>query len=447
MSGFGDGGHNSPAGWATTAGKPGSGAVDALLVIFLVLLFALPARLVFPGFGAVGRPALLLGLGLAVLLFAGSFSRTTYSWTRNPGFLLLSIFALTNAASYAAGYDRGLLPLEATSTDRWMISVTSWVAVALAVMSWVRTMRQVEQLACVTVVLAALSGFVGILQFYGFDAVPFVRVPGLQYNEALVGLGERGGPQFNRVYGTAQHYIEFSVVLAACLPLAFFLLTSGARRRVKVVAALSAIVMVLAIPLAVSRAGVLCLAILVACYLFAWRGRRRLWLTAGAIAAMVGLMVGAPGLLGTLRSAFENVDNDPSIQNRLSDYSTIATYFAERPLLGRGPGTFVPELYILLDNQLLGSLVATGALGAAAWLSILVWPIYVARAVRQTASLDVRNLGLAVGVSALVLTVSALTFDGLSFPTYTGVFFLMVGLASVAWNMASSDPSWPSRRK
>ena len=73
-----------------------------------------------------------------------------------------------------------------------------------------------------------------------------------------------------------------------------------------------------------------------------------------------------PGLLGTLRSLFLHASSDPSVKGRTNDYTVVFQYVGERPWFGRGPGTFLPGRYILLDNQFLGALVATGVVGVIA---------------------------------------------------------------------------------
>lgn len=400
-----------------------------LIVLYLILMLAIPARLVLPGMGGAGRPSVAFGLGLLLWWLLTHLLPAITPRGRQPIRTLLLVYTGTVLASYVLALDRGLAPLEDRSAARYLIVLASWTGVALVAADGIRNRRSLHRVLNWWVGLTAFSAVIGVLQFYGIDLAGRLRPPGLVYNLDLVGLRLRGGPGFNRVYGTMQHYIEFGTVLAMVLPLAVHLALLEGRRRVRrvrwgIVALLAA-----AIPFSISRAGVVGLAVGFVVLSAAWPRRRRakaLLVAVVGIAAFRGIV---PGILGTIRSLFTNLNNDPSILNRRSDYAAVDSYIGDRPLLGRGPGTFVPEIYRVLDNQFLGSLLEIGYIGTAVLMGVFIFSYLLARQIRRHAHRSSDGhlaQALAAGVAAAFVT--SFTFDSLAFPTFAGCLFVLVGL-------------------
>lgn len=411
----------------------------SLIVIYLVLLLAIPARLVLPGMGGAGRPSVAFGLGLLVWWLLAHLHPDLAPRGRQPTRWLLCAFVLAVLVSYAAALDRGLLPLEGRSADRYLLVLGSWVGVALVAADGLRDRGDIDRVVRTLVALAVFTSVVGILQFRGLDLAPWIRVPGLVYNAELVGLRQRGGPAFNRVYGTQQHYIEFGVILAMILPLAVHraLTAIGARRRrgwlaVALIAA--------AVPFSISRAGFLGLIVGFVVLSSAWPGQLKLKAYLIAALSLVAYRGAVPGVLGTIRSAFLNYEDDPSIINRRADYAAVSSYVSDRPWLGRGPGTFVPEIYRVLDNQFLGTLIEQGALGVVSLATLLTGACVLARAVRvRAASEPDAHLGQALLATILVAVVASFTFDSLAFPTFSGLLFVLIGLTGAAWRLREAS--------
>jgi len=110
--------------------------------------------------------------------------------------------------------------------------------------------------------------------------------------------------------------------------------------------------------------------------------------------------------------------------------------FAERPWLGRGAGTVMPERYILLDNQIYGTLVASGILGLAALVALFLVPYFLARSVRLRAgSEEARHLGQALAAVMPAGLLASATFDSFSFATFVGVTFVVVGAIGALWRL------------
>lgn len=419
----------------------------ALLITFLALQFLIPARLVIGGLGAVGRPSVAVGILLAFLWCVSMRRPHRLPAGRQPVRWLLGGYLAVQLVGYAVGYDRLLPQIEANSADRWLILNVAMVGVALAVADGLVTRRQLDTLLRTLVGLSAVMATVGILQFFRIvDLTRYIRVPGLRHNSDLIGVSARGDGDFARVAGTANHYIEFGVVLGLVLPLAlhyaFFARPGRARAAHWVCVGLIAS----AIPLSISRSAMLTVAVTMGLLAVVWPWRRRYNVLVVAVAGTAAFHVVNRGVLGTIRALFTNMDNDPSVQNRIADQGFVQRLFEERPWLGRGAGTVIPERYILLDNQLYGTLLAGGVLGLAALLALFVVPYALARSVRlRGSSEETRHLGQALAVVMPGGLLASATFDSFSFATFVGVTVVVVGAIGALWRLEGIGPRMPLR--
>jgi hypothetical protein len=415
---------------------------STLFIVYLALLFLLPARLVVPGMGAAGRPAVVVGLALLTWWVATRLHPALVTRSHQPVRWILLGFTVAVMISYALAFDRGLMPAEASGADRYLLVFGSWAGVALVAADGLRRRGDVDRVLGVLVALASVSAAVGTLQFYGTDLAPYFRLPGLVYNAELVGVGQRGGPAFSRVYGTQQHYIEFGVVLAMVVPFAVHRALIAAPRQAQIVRWMQVALIAGAIPLAISRAGFLGLVTGVLVLVMAWPLKRKLWALIISTVSLLAFRAVVPGVLGTIKSMFLNYSTDPSIQARLSDYGATADYIRDRPWFGRGPGTYVPELYRVLDNQFLGSFLTLGYVGTLAFFAVFLGAYFIGRAVRRMSSHDRdAHLGQAIAASAAVGLVASFTFDSLSFPTFAGLLFLVLGMSGALWTYRNGSVS------
>ncbi|WP_246602196.1 O-antigen ligase family protein [Streptomyces virginiae] len=94
-----------------------------------------------------------------------------------------------------------------------------------------------------------------------------------------------------------------------------------------------------------------------------------------------------PGLIGTITALFASFlsNSDSSTQARTVKYSAIVPYLDERPLFGRGLGTFIPELYFFTDNQYMLTLAEMGFLGLLALVFLFLTGIHQGGAIRRLA--------------------------------------------------------------
>lgn len=408
-----------------------------LIAAFLALLFLLPPRLVISGLGAAGRPSAVLAFALGLCWIGAWLWVRGQHAGRQPLRWLVGAFFLATLLAYAAGYARGLPTLEASAINRKLIEIFAMCGLALVVADGVRRRGTLDTVLSWLTFFAAIMAVVGIIQaITGYNLAASIDLPGLQSNSQALRIGARGSGDFARVMGTAGHYIEFGVVLAMSTPIAlhYALFARGWAQKLWRWSVLGLIAA--AIPFAISRSGALALAVSFAVLAVAWTWRMRITACVIGLASLFAFQAIQPGILGTIRSLFTNFDNDPSVQHRLSDYDAVRMYVSQRPLFGRGPGTFLPEKYIVLDNQFLYGAITTGLVGIAAFILLLVGAYWLARSVRlRGADQPTRHLGQALAAAFAVAFISSGVFDSLSFSTFTGTLFLLLGVAGALWRI------------
>jgi len=296
-----------------------------LLIIYLGLLIVLPSRLVVPGLGAAGTPAALWGL-LLLLLWLLTRVLPGVPPRGQPARVAGMIFLVTACTSYAAAWLRGIPTIEAHGADRYIIGVISSVGVALTAMDAPFNRAELDRVLMSACWFGGVMSLVGIGQYLTKrDLSVYVKLPGLKYNRDLVGLSARSAQAagFDRVAGTALHYIEFGSVITLLLPIAlhYALHTpKGARRNWRWVLVL---VFAVAAPLSIARSATLGLFICMFMLLSAWRPRHVFLGIIVSIITLVFMRLAFPGLLGTIRSLFTNWNNDSSISGRMIDAGRI----------------------------------------------------------------------------------------------------------------------------
>ncbi len=400
-----------------------------LLTAFLVVLTLLPARLVLPTLGGLGRPAVLIGLVCGLSWVLSRLARGSVPEGRQPVRWALLVYFSVFLVTYAFGHERGLSGNEVRATDRALVLAVSMLGVALLAADGIRSRHDLDRLLRRLIVLVGVVAFVGMLQFWpGIDLPTMVRIPGLSLNRELSEIGTRGAPAFARVKGTATHPLEFGVLMAMTLPIAVHYGLFAHSRRERILRWSLVSIIGVSILFSLSRSGVLGLFVGMGVLWLVWTDRIRIEALAAAVASAVAVRSVIPGLIGTLRSLFANWGTDPSIQGRTDDYSIVGQFVSERPLLGRGPRTFLPEQYFALDNQFLNTLITMGWLGVVALAVLLLVPIGVARGVfRRGTSDETRHLAQALTASLAVAVATSFTFDSLAFAGFSGLLFVLIG--------------------
>lgn len=417
----------------------------AVLTVLVVLLFLIPQDYVLVGpLRSVGSPAILVGLMAFVVWMAARILTLTHAVELHPVRWVLLAYVVAALASYAAGLERGLTTQEAGSMDRVVLQQVALLGVALLAVDALQEPDRLTVLLQRLVLVGGLSAVIGIVEFVfkGFDFRDVMLLPGLTTNVDLV-KDTRSG--FDRIMAGASHPIEFAVVTAALVPVAlhFSLHATEGRWRYRVML----VAMLAAVPMSVSRSGFLTLAVGLGMYAAALTPRGRV---NALVLGLVGLGVFralVPGLLGTVRSLFQDAGTDPSIAGRTDDYAAIPGLMEGHWWLGRGLGTFLPTVYFFLDNQYLGALLTGGVVGLTAYVALHVVGMGVARGVRhRTTDPVLRSEGQAVAAAIAALGAAAFAFDALSFKQSSFLLFLLLGCAGARWSQVRHLPKLRPQR-
>ncbi|HKR52141.1 MAG TPA: O-antigen ligase family protein [Pseudonocardiaceae bacterium] len=407
----------------------------------------IPANRVIAPLGAVGVPGIVTGGGLLLLwVYSRCGPRMGTDRGRQPVRVVAYLLLVSTVASYVAGQVRGLVPVEESPSNAALLILASGMGILLFTSDAVRDMERLMKVIEILVAGAAFMAAVALLQYYNiFDFATSANFPGLVLNTTFsenVFVIERAG--LNRVAGTATHPIELSVVLSMALPLALNMALFGPRaKRAQnwVMCGLIASI----IPLTVSRSGILAVGAALLVYTLTLKFRTILSLMPLAFFGVAGMVILAPGVLGTLRGFLLDTGTEPSSTARTDDYPVVYAQWQEHPLLGRGPGTYLPKLYTVLDNQYLLTLVSTGVLGLLVYIVLLCTGYSLGRRVRRlTCDEEQRQLGQALAASLVAAMVSSFTFDAMSFTVMFVVTNLIVGLTGALWRIAVRDGEVPT---
>jgi O-antigen ligase len=419
--------------------------LDAAFVVGVVALmaYAIPARLVLPGLGAAGVPALVAGLGLLLVWIAARLIPGAFAPGPNPLRFTLGAFVLAVLISALLGFAAGVPESDVSGADRALLRMAALVGIALVVLDGVRDRRRLDALLKTMLAGGVFMAVVGALQFHvGLDLTPDLRPPVLVLNASqLVGISERGGG-IPRVAATANHYIEFGVLMAMLVPLALHFAGHAVGRARRAAFALATALFLAGTFYSVSRSAVVSLlvALLVVLVGSSWRRSTRLIASVAALAALAWLA--APALVRTYVDLFSGAVGMSSVESRLSDYPLVVDLIAARPWFGRGPGT-LPSEYLLLDNQWLGALITLGLVGTAALAAVFVVAYVLARRTNLWAADAVdRSLGNALAASIAAAFVASFFFDSLAFSTFAVTTFIVVGASGALWRLAGM-PSRP----
>lgn len=409
--------------------------VAATLSIMILLLDLLPSRLVVPNLTAVGRPALVIALLLWCWWVVVRLNPRLVMVGRQPMRWVVLFFILSTLISYAVGFLRGLTTMESNGADRALLAMAQFAGVILTVADGVPNWERLKGVLRVWIWCSGIMSIIGLVQFVlKMDITKHMLVPGLQLQAGLAGLEERGSGGLVRVASTTTHYIEFSTVMAMALPFAihFARFDPDPRRRTRLMVA--AVLIAAAIPITLSRTGIVALGAELLILIPIWKWRVRYNLLVCAIIMMAGLAAVKPGLLGTLKSLFTGASEDPSVTGRTERYAMVGRFFVERPWLGRGTGTWIPPMYQYLDNQWLGTLLASGIVGVAALAAMHIAGISMAGiSLRRSTSDEDRHLCAALIATQVAAILVEGTFDALAFTTYATTLSLLIGCCALVW--------------
>lgn len=405
---------------------------STLVSATLVLLFVIPGNQAVVGpLRSVGKPAILLGLACFAAWAAGRLMGWLSAQPLHPLRWTVWLYVTGATSSYAAAMSRYLTPDEMDSATRTIFPVLATVGVAMLAMDGLDGWGAVERVLKVLVFVAGLQGLIGVLEFFlGIDYTTMFDVPGLKPNTENVDLMRSG---FLRITAAAVNPIEFSVALGAVLPLALhFALNHRGPGRARWWVLLGLVLV--AVPLTVSRSGLLALAVGMVVYGAVLSRRMQLNILVLAVIGAGAFRAAVPGVLGTIKYFFFAGSTDNSITGRTDDYAHIGGLMHDHWWFGRGFGTFLPLSYFYLDNQYLMSMLNGGLLGLVILIALYVVAMSTARGARKRTEERVqRDLAQAVAASIAAFALTALTFDQFSFDQCGFTLFVLIGCAGALW--------------
>lgn len=410
-----------------------------LVMVYLVLLFAVPSYVSISSLGTLGRPHFLWGLGMFAFWAISRLQWRTVdvASTSQPVRFAFVVFLVIALVSFADAMLRGQPADQISQLITSLLRVLSWAGVLLVIVDGVRTMRDVSRIVRFLAIGAALLALLALLQsFTGRSLLDFWgSVPGLNVGEG--GIAERSGR--TRTAATAMHPLEFGTVLNAALPLCVAgALTQGfGRGQARSTAAwwwaASALLAVVAL-MSVSRSSIIGLAVAVVLIVPAIPRRTRLLVVSGGLGVIVAMVALMPGLVGTTLSLFTS--SDGSTMSRTGALDRLPEFVAASPLVGIGFGTFLPRYYVF-DNGWAGLAIELGMLGVIAFAAMVVAAVWSAWQARSNSVWpDVRLTAHALGASVITAAVVLAFFDGLAFPMSAGFLFVVIGLCAAIRSVA-----------
>lgn len=434
----------------TDAGRqpPAWRGIDAtaVLTVWLVLLFALPERLVFPPLGAAGAPAGMLAWFIAV--WWGLYRLVpslVVGGRRQPLRQALVIIFFAVGLAYLFGTLRNPPGIQQRSSDRFLLTLLGMSGVALVVADGIQTRERLDALLRRLTVAGAALGLMGLAHsLVGFSYAERIAVPGLALNRELFAGVERGGVE--RIAGTANHPIAYGVTLGLLLPLAVHYASvarKGPERQWRV--AIAATIGV-AMPVAVSRSAVISVIVSFAVLALRWPWRRRVNAIGVLVVGAVLVQALLPGRLITLFNFFINPDGDKSLSARTNDYEAVGDYIVQRPWFGLGPGTFLPTEFLQLDNQALIFMLEIGFVGCVAYVLLYVTGLRLAQSAHRGApDPETRHLAQTLTAMLVAAFVVCFTFDSYGYSHYVAVVFVTLGAAGALWRLTywPAEPSAP----
>ncbi|HYJ21163.1 MAG TPA: O-antigen ligase family protein [Solirubrobacterales bacterium] len=422
-----------------------------LLAGFLVMIFLVPFEAIhldvsLPVSSDLDR-FVVAGLVAAFALggLIGNRERIVRSRPRGWATGLIA-FAFVTVASIAVNVDR------ITNLGEWEVAqkrlavLAALIAFAVVVTLTLRV-AELRKFAVLIAVLATITGSATIIEqrtgtnlFYDvatevFD--PIATVDPAPTSAVGVELGDRP-----MVVGPTRHALSVASMLGMALPFAVVLAAVAPSLRGRLLWVLAACVIVTATLITQRKSGAVVPAFALLA-LFVLRPRQLLRLApVGIVALAIGLVLSG-GAFNSVSGLLNSADAD-STAGRTSDYPAVVPDLLSNPLLGRGYGTLDSsrgDIYRIFDNQYLGQLYQTGALGLMAFLALIITPLVVVRSVLRSDHPLRGPPALAAGAGCLAFGVSTALYDVLSF---LGAPYLFLFLAAMCTCAASVEVLRPA---
>ena len=415
------------------------GAVVAVILFVPIKRYALPGQLPFDLELYRLTIALVIALWIAALLVDDRVALRT-SGLGGP----LALVALAMAGSILTNLDRiQTLDLSSDVVKKTLFFFSFYLVVFLVV-SIVRDAGTINAVIKTLVGGTAIVALFALVErrtaYNAFDHLQAIA-PFLQF-EGEEGDIARGGRL--RVYGPAQSPIALAVLFAMMVPLAVYV----GRLTRRWWWWLATAIIVLGLFSAVSRTGIVALAVIA--LVFIWLRRQEMkTLLPFVLPLLIAVHIVTPGAIGGLRQAFfpsQGLVEDQTVYGGRLSAERVGPQIdiiKAQPFFGQGFGTRLvlgPKANArVLDNEWLGTASEIGLVGifALAWLFIR----FIKRLGREAKEDSSARGALLVALASAIagFAVGMFTYDAFSFIQVTFVLFIMLGLGMSA---LQSEERW-----
>lgn len=406
------------------------------LSLYLLVLFAVPAKQVLAPLGSAGAPSMVFGLASFLLwMLLGVGTSRPGPLQVHPIRIALGLFAFSVGLTYIIVMARPINGDEVSPADVALLSLLAWSGTLLVAHDGIPSRARFDTLVRRMALCGGALAALGLAQVVSGQAfVDRFTIPGLTGSGEL-GLTWRGG--LFRPAGTAAHPLEYGVLVMMLLPIALHVALHHKERSPRARWA-PAVLLVLLIPLTGSRSAYIGAVIGAGILMIGWPARRRAVVAGLGVVGAIGAFAAAPNVADSILGLFTDVSDDPSITSRTDSFGLAGEFIARNPLFGRGLGTFLPK-YRIFDNQYLLLLVTIGIVGTALFLAVWLVTVGSLLRVRAMSSDDrTRDLALALVASVTVGFVSLSFFDAFAFPMTMGALFLVLGMAGALRKLEST---------
>lgn len=246
--------------------------------------------------------------------------------------------------------------------------------------------------------------------------------------------------------GPTLHGLADATLLGVTIPFAMTLMTRDPVIRRRPWWGLAIVAVIAGCVATQEKTAIILIVVAIACTV-AYRPRQYAPYWPLLIVAAIVVRIAAPHSISSLIYQFGHLSTSSSTTHRTSGFTAVGPYIATHLLFGRGYGSFAPQKYRILDDQMLGNLIQIGTLGLLAYWAMILTPIrLVHRAARRGLLLrDEMMCGVAVG--CLTFFLSNFLYDTFSFRQGPYVFFFIAALAAAGYgyvaNRGSTDASLP----
>lgn len=414
------------------------GTFTSLIVTYALVLFVVPSRYTLQPY-ALSASA-LVALVVAVLWLSGrTRPEGDVPLRRQPVVVTILLLLLYLFTSYGLGHLHPMLPPVVRAADRNLLLLFAFTAVAVAAADGLRDRHQLYRVLGVIVAGAGITATIGVLQFVsGWDIATALRPPGFGIEGGIGFIYERAG--FPRVAGTARNPIEMGVVWAATIPLALHLAAHARSRLARRSSLLCAGLLVLALPMALSRSSIAALVIALVLLLPSWSPQRRFRLVTGGLVVFAAVTITFASLIGALGQVLTGAEGSQSLATRGKVRAAAVEMASDARWFGHGFGTYAPAATTcnafasrtaacVIDNLYSVQLIEIGYVGVGVFLGAFGVGAVMARRVRKRSPRAARgDLAQSLMAGMIAMLAAGWGLNHMRYPMVGGLLFLYLGL-------------------